>query len=164
MTKLGPNLKLGTRLLVVVFIVSSLALYGGARLVAEDEPEKVANGGADACAAPDGPVTVEIAAKNIQFDRDCFAAQAGVEVKVAFDNQDLGIFHNVAFYTNSRALEPLFPGQMKIFPGPEIREVGFTAPTATGNYFFRCDVHPDTMKGSFKVRSAPPRDQGPAVP
>ncbi|MHB8052837.1 MAG: cupredoxin domain-containing protein [Methanoregula sp.] len=28
----------------------------------------------------------------------------------------------------------------------------FTAPAAPGTYFFRCDVHPSVMKGTFIVR------------
>ena len=118
MTRLGPNLKLGSLLLVLVFALSSLALFGGARLVAEDEPDVVANGPSmGGCAAPAGPVAVSIVGNNLMFDTNCFAAQPGAAVTVLFDHQDAGVFHNVAFYTNNRATEVLFPGQMAIFLG-----------------------------------------------
>ena len=31
----------------------------------------------------------------------------------------------------------------------------FDAPERPGNYFFRCDVHPDTMTGTFRVQPGP---------
>ena len=61
------------------------------------------------------------------------------------------MLHNIAFYTNRNA-------STKIFVGADLHR--HRAPTTTasrrrpapGNYFFRCDVHPDTMTGTFVVK------------
>ena len=72
---------------------------------------------------------------------------------MTFDNQDAGVLHNIDFYTDQSAAERLFtdPSKMEIFPGADQRQLKFTAPTIPGNYFFKCDVHPDTMTGAFSV-------------
>jgi plastocyanin len=31
-------------------------------------------------------------------------------------------------------------------------DVAFNAPSTPGSYYFRCDVHPDTMDGTFSVQ------------
>jgi len=41
--------------------------------------------------------------------------------------------------------------ELQVGTGPRQVEYGFVAPTAPGNYFFRCDVHPDQMTGTFVV-------------
>jgi hypothetical protein len=71
-------------------------------------------------------------------------------VTIVFDNQDAGVLHNVAFYTNNRATQQIFVGE--VFPGPMVKQESFTAPGVAGNYYFRCDVHPDAMNGTFSVR------------
>lgn len=153
MNRLGPNMKHGPLLMVFVFILSSLALYGGAKLVEEERPA-AANGAVDnGDVTPGGPVEVTIVAKNILFDKRSIAASPGVEVTVTFDNQDAGVLHNIDFYTDQSAAERLFtnPPKMEIFPGLGQRELKFTAPTIPGTYFFKCDVHPGTMTGGFSV-------------
>ena len=67
---------------------------------------------------------------------------------IAFDNQDLGVPHNVAIYTDDSATKSLFIGEMVTGPKKVTYEVG---PLARGTYFFRCDVHPTTMTGTFVV-------------
>ncbi|MGZ8625008.1 MAG: cupredoxin domain-containing protein, partial [Actinomycetota bacterium] len=73
---------------------------------------------------------------------------AGKPFSIAFDNQDPGVPHNVAIYTDDSATESLFVGEL--VPGPKkvTYEVG---PLDPGTYFFRCDVHPTTMTGTFVV-------------
>ncbi len=153
MNRLGPNMKHGPLLMVFVFILSSLALYGGAKLVEEERPA-AANGAVDnGDVTPGGPVEVAIVARNLLFDKRSISASPGVEVTVTFDNQDAGVLHNIDFYTDQSAAERLFtdPSKMEIFPGADQRQLKFTAPTIPGNYFFKCDVHPDTMTGAFSV-------------
>jgi plastocyanin len=143
-----PGMKLGSLLLVVSFAVFALAFYGGAKLV-EEERVAALNGGPDG-EVPAGPVTIEIVGRNLLFDKRVITASAGNLVTIIFDNRDPGVLHNVAFYTNARATTPIFIGEL--FPGPRVVEESFTAPSSPGNYFFRCDVHPDTMTGTFAVR------------
>ncbi len=58
--------------------------------------------------------------------------------------------HNFALYTNSSARIPIFVGDRVL--GPASFAYKFTAPTTPGNYYFRCDVHPALMNGTFAVQ------------
>lgn len=95
----------------------------------------------------DGPTEATIVAVNIQFDTDSMELAANAEVTVTFDNQDAGVPHNWAMYTDESASQEIFVGE--IFPGPEVREHAFTTPEP-GEYYFRCDVHPN-MQGTVTV-------------
>jgi plastocyanin len=70
-------------------------------------------------------------------------------VTVHFNNKDSGVPHNFAVYTNSSASKSVFVGN--IISGPGTVTYTFTAPTTPGNYFFRCDVHPQ-MTGTLVVQ------------
>ena len=96
-------------------------------------------------------VTVNLVAHNIAFNMSTITVPAGASVTVNFDNQDSGIPHNFAVYTNSSATTEIFRGQ--IITGPATTTYHFTAPSTPGTYFFRCDVHPTSMTGSFVVTS-----------
>jgi hypothetical protein len=146
----GPNLKLGTLLFLVFFVASASVLYAGAGLVDRPEPVTVDAGEDGAGCTPAGPTAVTLIAQNIKFDKRSIVACAGQPVTVTVDNRDAGTLHNVAFYTNRSAAQIIHKGE--IFPGPAIKEERFTAPGTPGSYFFRCDVHPDTMTGTFSVR------------
>jgi len=56
--------------------------------------------------------------------------------------------HNIAIYTDDSAAESLFVGELVTGPKQVTYEVGALDP---GTYFFRCDVHPTTMTGTFVV-------------
>ena len=82
------------------------------------------------------------------FDAQCLAAPAGKSFEIVFDNMDAGIPHNVAIYTDESAGTPLFVGE--VFNGPEV--VTYEVPALdAGSNWFRCDVHPTTMTGTFVV-------------
>jgi plastocyanin len=100
-------------------------------------------------AAGGGIATVELAADNMAFDASTITVPAGVEVTIIFDNQDDGILHNVAVYTDSSAAEEIYVGET--ITGPSVITYTFTAPEEPGTYFFRCDVHPQQMTGDFIV-------------
>lgn len=93
-------------------------------------------------------VTVDISAQNIAFDKNTITVPAGANVTLVFNNKE-AIPHNVAIYTTEAATEVIFVGQ--VITGPKTITYNFTAPTTPGTYFFRCDVHPSMMKGSFIV-------------
>jgi plastocyanin len=101
---------------------------------------------AEGAGAPGGPVTVT--ARGIAFDTRTITVSPG-RVTIRFDNQDANIPHNIAVYTDESATRSLFVGE--VFPGPAVREYTFEVPEP-GTYFFRCDVHPTQMTGTFVVR------------
>ena len=92
--------------------------------------------------------TVDLTADAMAFDTSTITVPAGAEVTVNFDNQDDGIPHNVAVYTDSSATEAIFVGD--VITGPAETTYTFTAPSEPGTYYFRCDVHPE-MNGDFVV-------------
>jgi len=95
-------------------------------------------------------VTIVLTAQNMAFDKNSITVPAGANVTINFNNKDT-IPHNFALYTNSSAATPaIFQGQT--VTGPTTVTYTFTAPAAPGTYFFRCDVHPTTMTGSFIVQ------------
>lgn len=60
-----------------------------------------------------------------------------------------GVLHNVAVYQTEDADESIFVGEL--FQGDQTMTYQFDTP-APGSYFFRCDVHPTQMTGTFTVR------------
>lgn len=94
-------------------------------------------------------VTIDLVAKNIAFNVNSITVPAGSNVNINFDNQDIGVPHNFAVYTDSSATTTIFKGD--IISGPKTTTYSFKAPTTPGTYFFRCDVHPSQMSGQFIV-------------
>ncbi len=94
------------------------------------------------------PVEVSLTAQNLAFDQSTITVPAGAEVVMTFTNMDTGIPHNFAVYESSAADQSIFVGEI-IDSGTTTYR--FTAPQEPGTYFFRCDVHPTTMTGSFVV-------------
>jgi plastocyanin len=94
-------------------------------------------------------VTVNLTAENIAFDKNTITVPAGASVTVNFDNRDSGVPHNFAVYDTEAAEKTIFQG--KIVDGPAKITYTFMAPSQPGTYFFRCDIHPTTMKGQFIV-------------
>jgi len=65
-------------------------------------------------------------------------------------SQVTGIAHNFAVYeTPAAATAAIFSGEIITGGGDAVYR--FTAPVTPGTYFFRCDVHPDSMNGRFVV-------------
>lgn len=97
-------------------------------------------------------VTVDLMAKNLSFNVNSITVPAGSNVVINFDNQDSGIPHNFAVYTDSSANTIIFKGP--IITGINRTTYTFAAPNTPGTYFFRCDVHPTQMTGEFIVSAA----------
>lgn len=111
--------------------------------------------------APAGTSLVIRAHASLSFDRSCMAAPATVPFTITFDNQENGVVHNVAIYTNSSANTALFRGQY--VTGPKSITYRVTALPA-GTYFFRCDAHPTKMTGTFIVAAASPSPSASSSP
>jgi plastocyanin len=149
MRKPGINLTVGVVLLIVSFGIAAPALWGAAQLVKVDEVAQASGGGGGGGATGE-PVNVTLVAENTSYDLKSITASAGVQVTITLDNKDAGVLHNVAFYTDRTASSPIHVGEL--LTGPATEDVVFTAPSTPGTYFFRCDVHPDQMNGSFIVQ------------
>jgi plastocyanin len=104
---------------------------------------------------PPTAVTINLIAQNIAFNLSTITVPAGAVVTVNFDNKDASVPHNFAVYqsgskTTGTATGPIFVGQ--IITGPSTTVYTFMAPSTPGTYFFRCDVHPTIMTGTFIVQ------------
>jgi len=109
-------------------------------------PSATSSAPSGAC-QPDG-TSLAVTALNTVFGTECLAAPADTKFTITFDNQDAGIPHNVSIYTDDSATQALFTGEM--VTGPKKLAYKVDALPA-GTYFFRCDVHPATMFGTFVV-------------
>jgi plastocyanin len=102
----------------------------------------------------DGDQTVEVTALGIAFDTDEITIQSDGEVRIRFTNSDDATPHNIAFYVSDSDVTPVSEGSVGItFDGTTegvIDDTVFAIPDA-GEYFFRCDVHPTIMTGTFVV-------------
>lgn len=119
------------------------------RVVGEAEFEAWLRGQAEGggeC-APSG-TELHVAAQNVAFDTACLAAPAGRPFTVVFRNADARIPHNVSIARDQAFEDAVFIGE--IFNGPDSRTYRVDA-LPPGRYFFRCDVHPVAMFGTFVV-------------
>jgi plastocyanin/uncharacterized membrane protein len=104
-------------------------------------------GGVPECSAvPAADVTV-CAFDDQRFFPDRIEAAAGGPLTLAFSNEDDGVPHNVAIYTDDSVQESLFVGDLVEGPTTVTYDVPAIEP---GEYYFRCDVHPQ-MDGALEV-------------
>jgi plastocyanin len=94
-------------------------------------------------------VPITLTAKNSAFDTSTITVPAGSTVVMTFVNNDANVPHNFALYTDNKATNKIFAGDL--ITGIKTVTYTFTAPSKKGSYFFRCDVHPETMTGTFIV-------------
>lgn len=107
------------------------------------------DGGPPPC-EPDGTelkIIAPMGAFEDGFAKDCLAAPAGEAFTIEFINKDENVDHNVAIYRTDAGLEEFFVGET--FPGVDTATYEAGAIEETGEFFFRCDVHPSTMTGTF---------------
>jgi hypothetical protein len=98
---------------------------------------------------PPGGTALQLTATNQTFNARTLTAQSAAPVVVQLSNQDPGVLHNFALYNNRSASQSIFVGEL--VTGPAVTTFNFTAPPP-GSYFFRCDVHPEDMNGTFTSR------------
>ena len=91
---------------------------------------------------------LSLTAQGIHFDTSCLQAPAGQPFKIAFDNKDAGIPHNVAIFTDETTTDNLFRGTIVTGVAQVTYDV---SPLDAGTYYFHCDVHPG-MNGAFRVQ------------
>jgi hypothetical protein len=96
--------------------------------------------------------SVQVVAQNLAFDLREIRVPNNTPVRIRLDNRDVGVDHNIAVRKSATDTTAAFTGSVgTTFPGPGIDDTVFT-PNAAGNFFFRCDVHPTTMTGTFIVQ------------
>jgi plastocyanin len=115
-------------------------------------PAPSGGSGAPASGAPGsppadgGPADVTVVAKDIAFDQANWTGPADKPFKLAFDNEDAGVPHNIAIKDASGA--EVFKGD--IFNGVETRVYDVPALPA-GQYTFACSVH-SNMSGTATLQ------------
>jgi len=137
-----PALSSGA-LLRVLAVAAVLFVVGGA-VAGAIGPRKAEKKGEEAV----GAAAVTIAAKNIKFDKKDLTLNANSQTDIRFTNDDTGVPHDLAIFTNQSASQVIFRGDVVV--GPITTDYKFTAP-GPGTYYFHCDVHP-TMNGAVTVR------------
>ncbi len=103
------------------------------------------------------PAGLVVTAKGLSFDTKEIDLPAGQPTTITFHNEDAGIPHNIAIYTDSTLSTTLFQGEQ--FPGVATQEYQVPA-LDPGRYYFHCDVHA-TMNGAVVV-GPPGGGSGPA--
>jgi plastocyanin len=97
-----------------------------------------------------GGARVTVTAQGLQFDTDRITLPAGAPSTIHFENNDPGIQHNIAIFTDSSLGTNLFRGE--IVTGPAAVDYRIP-PLEPGTYYFHCDVHP-TMNGTVEVKAS----------
>jgi plastocyanin len=95
-------------------------------------------GGSAASVSPPPEAELTISAKGNAFDAPTFTLAAGETTALFFRNLDAAP-HNIAIYADDTASQSLFVGET-ITDSAITYEI---PPLEPGEYFFRCDVHPD---------------------
>jgi len=97
-------------------------------------------------AAVPGAVTLELAAKDVAFDKSTLEAPADKPFSIHFQNGDASVSHNVAI--KDATGQEVFHGD--IFMGVDAKTYSVPA-LAAGSYTFVCSVHPQ-MTGTLTVK------------
>jgi plastocyanin len=103
-------------------------------------------------------VPVPIAAKGTAFTTKTLEFPADTKVSLHFSNDDVGIQHNVAIFTDKTLSTTLFRGAVVTGPASIPYAV---PPLKAGTYYFHCDVHPTVMNGTLLVGRAQGAPGGP---
>jgi plastocyanin len=102
---------------------------------------------ATAGAPSGGGARVTVAAQSLQFDTGRIELPANAPSIIHFENNDPGIQHNIAIFTDSSLGTNLFRGEVETGPAAVDYRV---PPLDVGEYYFHCDIHP-TMSGIVAV-------------
>jgi plastocyanin len=125
-------------------------------IVANPQPSIVpsfgATGGAEC--GTDNKVVLDVVAQGLTFTPTCLVAQAGKPFTITMDNKDAGTQHDVSIFPSAEKLTEqdalLWSFSDPNPPGPSTVKYS-SGPLPVGSYYFHCDYHPTTMKGTFAV-------------
>jgi plastocyanin len=135
-------------------LIFALALVGSACSKQRDTgfpPIPTASPSTSASASvPTTPVTaVTLIAKNISWDASQLLFKANSAVTVTVDNQDAGVPHNFAIWSDPNRLQNEIYTPKKDVTGPAKADY-VIPPLKAGTYYFECDIHKN-MNGTLKV-------------
>lgn len=83
--------------------------------------------------------TVQIAANNLQFNKDALEVPADLEFQLAFSNRE-PVPHNVAILKAQGSSDAIV--RTPVITGPKSSTTR-VEPVPAGTYYFQCDVHPN---------------------
>jgi plastocyanin len=129
-------------------------LAGGIALIAVGAEGRPEGGG--------GPgVTIPLIANGIAFDKTSLSVPARKPFAIAFDNQDVGIQHDVLVFDNQDFTgTPLLDGRIVTGPAKVTYDVPALDP---GTYYFHCSIHPAQMHGTIEATQGPAGGGGATV-
>jgi plastocyanin len=111
-----------------------------------------------AATGDDGPpatMTPMVSASSVlSFDQSRFVIPADTPgVKLTFNNNQAGVQHDVAIYTDDSKSEAIFDGE----PITGVATIVYDLPPiSAGSFPFICTIHPATMVGTVLVKPGPP--------
>ncbi|HET6614976.1 MAG TPA: plastocyanin/azurin family copper-binding protein [Dehalococcoidia bacterium] len=98
-------------------------------------------------ATPGAGGALQIAGVGSTFDVEDLTASAGA-VTIEFDNRDAGVVHNLHVFKGTSAQgESVDATDIEVGPVQQTLELDLEA----GDYYYQCDAHPTTMKGTLTV-------------
>jgi plastocyanin len=123
-------------------VVAGIAMVSGGVAVMAFAPSEEEEAAVVALAAPVGAAVDG-------FAQTSLSVPAERPLTIEFDNQDVGIQHNVVIFDGEDEGAPvLFDGEVSTGPTTTPYAV---EPVAIGSYFFHCEVHPTTMTGTIEA-------------
>ena len=95
-----------------------------------------------------GQINISASNSTLKFDKVSLTAPSG-QVTIVFDNQDSGVPHNIHVFEGTDA-KGKSVGSSPLETGPLKQDLHLTL--TAGSYFYQCDAHPTTMKGTLTVQ------------
>ena len=97
-----------------------------------------------------GATELGVSARGSRFSTERLDAVAGRPIAITFQNDDVGILHNIALYERGPGGALVDDARTALEVGPVTQVLTIPA-LAAGTYVFRCDVHPVAMVGELNV-------------
>jgi hypothetical protein len=129
-----------------------LVACGGGSASSQGEPPRPTAGSTQTSNAATG-VSVEIKiVPGFRFDKSELVIPADTYATITVNNTDDGVPHNFAVYWSKQDADAGAPplASTEICAGPCKEVLNLRLPA--GQYFFRCDVHPQDMTGELTVQ------------